>query len=358
MNVRGFVKCGAAGLTAGVFCLLLTANVYAWDDPKATMIFGTSTNTNIFNKPEEINDKINDLSLNVTMPHELKKKTDKLNFSLNYKQDWKGENEKLNSRSSTYKVDLTHTFSKKMTGKLAYQYQDFDSFIGSGIGITLSPKLTKTNSVKLDYSYSKKRFPNIKLNAVTQTFKFDYKVQLDKKSSITPFFNYETNSVPESLGSEYKSNTAGLRFEWKASKKTTFTTSYDLRSKDFDNPSKASLSKISAADRTELVALGWSCTKITTKRTTSSCTFKNVTRVEKRGQFSMGIKYMLQKNADLNFKYTFYKNDVDSSDPGSKFGATKNYNTNIFAVNVTIKSLKAKKQKKAEDETKKGGSEE
>lgn len=350
MKARGFAKCGAAVLLiVFVFAARFQGNAYAWDDPKATVIVGASTNTNIFNKPEEINDKINDLSLNISMPHELKKKTDKLNLSINYKQDWKAEQEKLNSRSSTVKLELNHTFSKKTSGKLGYSYQDFDTFLGATVNASLSTKITKNNSLKIDYSYATKRFPNKKSDATTQTLKMDYKITLTKKTSLTPFFAYESNGVPGSLASEYKGTTAGLRYEWKMSKKTTLTTSYDLRSRDYDNATKASLSGITAAGRTELVALGWSCTKITAKKPTSSCTYKNVTRVEKRGQFSLGLKYMLQKNADLNFKYTYYKNNADSSDPGSKFGATKDYSTHIFAVNVTLRSVKAKKAKKSEE---------
>lgn len=347
-------KCGAGVFMTVITCFILTASVFAWEDPKATFTFGTSTNTNIFNKPEEVNDKINDVGLKITFPHTLKKKQTKLNVDLNYRQDWKQEQDKINSRTSSVKFGVTHIYSKRLIAQLAYQYQDFESFLSNGINLVLLPKLSKTNSVILNYTYGKRRFPNPALDAVNQIARLDYKVSLDKKTALTPFFAYELNSVPRSLGSEYKGTTSGLRYEWKMSGKTTFTTSYDLRVRDYLNPSKASISSVSAADRPGLVALGWSCSTITATKTTSSCTMQNVTRVEKRGQLSFGIKYALQPNSDLNVKYIHYKNNADSSDPGSRFGATKGYDADIFSVSVRIKSLKAKKPKKAvKEESKK-----
>ncbi len=349
MNVRGKAMYHAGCLFIAIIEILLTADAArAWEDPTATFTFGTSTNTNIFNKPEEVGDKINDAALKVTLPHTLKKKQTKLNLTLNYKLDWKQEQEKINSSTTSVNAGITHIYSKRLIGMLAYQYSDYESFLSNGINLILLPKLSKTNSVVLNYTYAKRRFPNPALDAVNQTARIDYKIQFDKKTSLTPFFGYEINSVPRSLGSEYKGNTAGLRYDWKMSGKTTFTTSYDLRVRDYMNPSKATLSSVSAADRPGLVTLGWSCTTITATKTTASCTMQNVTRVEKRGQLSFGFKYILQKNADLNIKYIHYKNNADSSDPGSRFGATKAYDTDIISLSVSIKSLKAKKPKKEE----------
>lgn len=354
MNVGGKTKCGVVCFMMLMMAVLMsTGTASAWEDPSATLTVGTSTNTNVFNNPEDISDRVLDTGLRVVLPHTVTKKT-KFNVEINYKQDWKQDQEKLNSRTSMVNFRMLHTYSKNLSMQAAYLYQDFDVFLASGINLVLQPKLTKTNSVKLDYTYLQKRFANTSQNGINQIIKLDYKVQLSKIASITPFINYEKNAVPSSSGSEYKGPTAGLRYEWKMNKKTTLATSYDYRVRDYDNPSKATLTSISAADRGGLVALGWTCSAITAKQPTASCTFPNVTRTERRGQFTFGLKYTLQKNADLNLKYAFYKNDGASSDPGSKFGTTKSYNANVFSISVSIRSLKMKKTKKEGREKEKG----
>ncbi len=349
MNVRGKVKCGVKFLMAVfVLCVAMSGRVFAWEDPSATLTVGTSTNTNVFNNPEDISDRVFDTGLRVVLPHTVTKKT-KFNLEINYKQDWKQDQDKLNSRTSMVNLRMLHTYSKNLSMQAAYLYQDFEVFLASGINLVLQPKLTKTNSVKVDYTYLQKRFPNITQNGINQIIKLDYKVQLSKISSITPFIDYEKNAVPGSSGSEYKGPTAGLRYEFKIDKRLTLATSYDYRTRDYDSPSKATISSISAADRGGLVTLGWTCSAITAKQTTATCTFPNVTRTERRGQFTLGLKYTLQKNADLNLKYAFYKNDGASSDPGSNFGTTKSYKVNIFSISVSLRSLKMKRAPKEEN---------
>ena len=130
MNVRGEAMYHARCLFIALTAILLSAGgARAWEDPTATFTVGTSTNTNIFNKPEEVADRINDVGLKVTLPHTLKKKQTKLNIDLNYRQDWKDDQEKLNSRTSTVKFGLTHVYSKKLLLLAAYQYQDYESFL-------------------------------------------------------------------------------------------------------------------------------------------------------------------------------------------------------------------------------------
>lgn len=304
-------------------CLLFTRDIKAFElqNPTAVFSLGFTSNSNIKNKvdAQEASDSLTDTGLRIVLPGKINKET-RVQLEYVLKQDWKRSNETLNSRSSSFNLRFMHVYVKKTLFQFAFLYQDFDVFLASGINFAAQHKLSKTSSAKLDYTTAKRRWPLSVLDGTNSILKLDYRMQLTPKTSISPFYEYEKNSVSLTPGQEYKGQTLGIRYSWKFNDRVTIMPSYDYRTRNYDSATT----------------------------TCTGCLNNPATRNEKRHQFTLSVGYKLDDAMNLMFKYNYYKNNASSNVPA--YAADRDYKAHLFSIMLSIKSTASKSKKQKDEE--------
>lgn len=304
-----------AGIAIACWCGILFFPQKAPGQEKARLFvtLGTSSTTNVFNNALEIGDKFTDLNVHLSASQALTKKT-AASLDYLYKKDWKQDHEEINATIQDLGLRLTHRFAKKHSFQGAFVYQDYDIYRAGGINLLLTYRHSKTNTLRLNYVFQKRRFANDVQNGANQTAKLMNTFPVDSISSLTPYYQYEINTTGNAPNLEYKGHTMGMSYDWmdkrKPKKKISYSVLYDYRIRNYDTP----------------------------------FLFKGMlsTKLEKRHQLNLGVTYHASAHAKFIIKYIYFENHASSDN--SFYVKGKSYRVHIFSAAVQFEPLNALKK--------------